>query len=184
MQQTQQMQQAQQVPQASQARSMTLRCIIDVEASGFGTASYPIEVGTVLPCGTSYCSLISPEPDWTHWATDAQSVHGITRDTLQIHGKPARTVARQLNDCLAGQTVYTDAWYHDYQWLARLFDAADMNPRFKLQDLRTLLDDTALARWQSTREAVMQELKLDRHRASNDARVLQQTLARVTTQAT
>ncbi len=162
---------------------MTLHSIIDVEASGFGSTSYPIEVGIVLPCGSSYCSLISPEPDWTHWASDAQTIHGITRDALRLHGKPASTVAGQLNERLNGQTVYTDAWYHDYQWLARLFDAANMQPHFKLQDLRTLLDEKALACWQTTRETVMQELKLDRHRASNDARVLQQTLARVSTQA-
>lgn len=162
----------------------TLHSIIDVEASGFGTASYPIEVGTVLPCGTTYCSLISPEPGWTHWEAGAQGVHGISRDALQRHGKPSATVARQLNDCLRGQTVYTDAWYHDYQWLARLFDAADLQPHFKLQDLRTLLSDEAMGRWQATREAVMHELQLNRHRASNDARVLQLTLARVTTPAT
>ncbi|MDP3422419.1 MAG: 3'-5' exoribonuclease [Burkholderiaceae bacterium] len=162
---------------------MSLRCIIDVEASGFGTGSYPIEVGTVLPCGRSYCALIHPEPDWTHWEASAEGVHGITRGALQAHGKSAATVARQLNECLRGQTVYTDAWYHDYQWLARLFDAANLQPAFKLQDLRTLLSEEAKASWQSTREAVAQELQLNRHRASNDARVLQRTLQRVTSPA-
>ncbi len=158
-------------------------CIIDIEASGFGAGSYPIEVGTVLTDGSAYCSLICPQPDWRHWEHSAEGVHGITRETLREHGKPAAAVAQALNDRLRGHTVYTDAWYHDYQWLARLFDAADAQPAFKLEDLRGLLDEAAQARWHSTREQVMQELQLNRHRASNDAKVLQHTLVAVLTKA-
>lgn len=156
-------------------------CVLDIEASGFGAGSYPIEVGAVLTDGSAFCSLISPQSDWKHWETSAEGVHGITRETLFKHGKPAIDVALALNNCLRGQTVYTDAWYHDYQWLARLFDAADTYPTFKLQDLRGLLDEAAQARWHDTRTAVMQALQLHRHRASNDAKVLQQTLLAVLT---
>ena len=35
--------------------------IIDIEASGFGRGSYPIEVGLVLPDGTPHCFLIAPD---------------------------------------------------------------------------------------------------------------------------
>jgi hypothetical protein len=154
-------------------------CVIDIEASGFGAGSYPIEVGTVLSDGTAYCSLISPEPDWRHWDPGAEAIHGIQRDTLREHGKPAAAVAQALNGLLRGRTVYTDAWYHDYQWLARLFDAADAQPAFRLEDLRKLLDDGAQARWHDTREQVAQALHLTRHRATNDAKVLQQTLLAV-----
>jgi hypothetical protein len=154
-------------------------CIIDVEASGFGSGSYPIEVGAVLSDGRAYCSLINPEPDWRHWEHSAETVHGITRDTLATHGKSAHVVASDLNKCLQGATVYTDAWYHDYQWLARLFDAAEMPQLFKLQDLRQLLTEPAMAIWDDTKTQVMQDMNLARHRASNDAKVLQQTLIKV-----
>lgn len=154
-------------------------CVIDFEASGFGTRSYPIEVGLVLPDGQAYCSLILPEPDWRHWDPDAEQVHGISRDILARHGKPPQAVAQDLNDRLRGQTVYCDAWYHDYTWLSRLFDAAECAPAFRLEDLRVLLDDHALSHWATTRDAVLQELALQRHRASNDARVLQLTLLRL-----
>jgi hypothetical protein len=154
-------------------------CVIDIEASGFGRGSYPIEVGAVRPDGVAYCSLISPEPDWQHWESTAEAVHGITREVLQAHGKPAARVASDLNRCLHAQTVYTDAWYHDFLWLARLYDAADMQPHFVLKDLRQALDESALARWETAKADVLRELKLNRHRASNDARVLQQTWVRV-----
>ena len=154
-------------------------CIIDIEASGFGRGSYPIEVGAVWADAGVYCSLISPEPGWSHWEETAESVHGISRSVLQQHGKPAVKVATDLNAYLKNQTVYTDAWYHDYQWLARLFDAAEMYPAFKLKDLREVMDQNAMALWDETRSQVLQELNLTRHRASNDARVLQQTWCRL-----
>ena len=39
---------------------------VDVEASGFGAGSHPIEIGYVPTDGSSYCTLIRPEPSWTH----------------------------------------------------------------------------------------------------------------------
>jgi hypothetical protein len=88
-------------------------------------------------------------------------------------------VATELNRRLGGLTVYSDAWYHDYNWLSRLFDAADSAPRFKLEDLRLLFGPGDEARWDSLKTEVIRDLQLNRHRASNDAKVLQQTLLRL-----
>ena len=46
--------------------------VLDIEASGFGRDSYPIEIGYVLPDGGSYCTLVRPEANWTHWDPEAQ----------------------------------------------------------------------------------------------------------------
>lgn len=40
--------------------------IIDLEASGFGRDSYPIEVGVALDYDRKFCSLIRPQPQWAH----------------------------------------------------------------------------------------------------------------------
>jgi hypothetical protein len=114
-------------------------CTLDIEASGFGPGSYPIEVGFVRDDGHSWCTLIRPEPGWTHWDGAAAALHGITRATLDAHGRPAAAVARALNEALAGTTVYCDGWAHDYAWLATLFDAARLRPSFRLENLRALL---------------------------------------------
>lgn len=159
--------------------TMPLPSFIDIEASGFGASSYPIEVGCVLPDGASYCSLITPLPHWQHWDDKAELIHGIQRPLLFQHGRSANEVAASLNACLRGLTVYTDSWYHDYTWLSRLFDAADASPYFTLQDLRTLLQQDEADQWEAAKAAVIAELQLTRHRASNDARVLQCTLLRV-----
>ncbi len=94
--------------------------VIDVEASGFGPGSYPIEVGMVLPNGKTHCYLIRPAPGWTHWDPVAEAVHGIRREILQARGVAIEEVARALNEILHDETIYTDGWGHDRSWLALL----------------------------------------------------------------
>lgn len=157
--------------------------VLDIEASGFGRDSYPIEIGFVLPDGGGYCTLVRPEANWTHWDPQAQQLHGITRDTLLRHGRAARDIARHMNQTLRGQTVYSDGWANDYSWLGALFDAADMSPSFHIENLRALLNDSEAALWHQIKAQVAGEMKLRRHRASSDARLLQMTLCRVHTTA-
>lgn len=149
--------------------------ILDIEASGFGLGSYPIEIGFVTSEGQPWCSLVRPERDWQHWDPQAAQVHGITREQLLRHGRSSGDIAALLNDRLGGQTVYSDAWAHDYAWLARLFDVAGCSPHFKLDNLRALLTDAQAASWHEVKRSVALRLGLQRHRASADARLLQQT---------
>ncbi|MFM8901091.1 MAG: hypothetical protein ACKOF9_14250 [Burkholderiales bacterium] len=153
--------------------------VLDMEASGFGKNSYPIEVGYVLADGSSFCTLIKPEPDWTHWDEQAEQTHHISRIIAQQHGQDARTVAQKLNTALAGLTLYSDGWANDYSWLGKLFDTADLSPHFKLDNLRSLLTDEEAQRWHAVKQEVAQEAGLDRHRASADAKLLQLTLMRL-----
>ncbi|GAA5173997.1 hypothetical protein GCM10025771_02620 [Niveibacterium umoris] len=95
------------------------------------------------------------------------------------HGKSADQMAETLNRELAGKVVYSDGWAHDYTWLALLFDAAERVPAFRLDNLRTLLNEEEANRWHDTKAQVQAELHIERHRASNDARVLQLTLMRL-----
>ncbi len=152
--------------------------IIDIEASGFGVGSYPIEVGYVDETGAGWCSLIKPEVDWCHWDQDAARIHHISRDLLLTHGKTCEYVADQLNQFLRDSVVYTDGWAFDYIWMARLFDAADRNQHFRLEDLRWVLTPEQERNWHATKSAVEKELATERHRASIDARILQQTWLR------
>jgi len=152
-----------------------LPCVIDVEASGFGRGSYPIEVGFVLPDGTTVCTLVRPAAHWTHWDGEAERLHGLSRELLAERGKPAHEVATLLNQHLQGTTIYCDSWAHDYTWLALLFEEAGMTPAFKLRHLHELLNDADAARWDDARAL----LRISRHRASSDARVLQLALCKV-----
>ena len=158
---------------------MTPPAILDVEASGFGRGSYPIEIGFVEAAGDCFCSLIRPAEDWQHWDDTAEALHGISRDILYRYGKPALWVANELNTRLKGQTVYCDGWAYDYAWIGRLFDSVGRVPTFKLEDVRQLLNEDEAARWHRITGEVRLEQNLCRHRASADARVLQLALQRV-----
>jgi hypothetical protein len=153
--------------------------VLDVEASGFGRNSYPIEVGFALSNGLVFCTLIRPEPQWTHWDPQAESVHHISRDTLLQRGRPALEVARLLNEQLRGLTVYSDGWANDYSWLGSLFDVADLSPSFRLENLRALLLEDEADHWHEVKLQVASERGRQRHRASSDARLLQLTLQRL-----
>jgi hypothetical protein len=157
---------------------MDMPAIIDVEASAPGPGSYPIEVGFVLPCGTPFCSLIHPEPDWHRWDAEAERAHGIRREALYMYGRKAREVARQLNDILRRQTVYSDVREEDASRLALLFETAHLKQRFRIESLHALLSEEQAAIWHPVKEMVATELAIARHRASLDARVLQMTFAR------
>ena len=153
--------------------------VLDVEASGFGRNSYPIEIGFVLPNGHTFCTLVHPEENWTHWDAQAESTHHISRALLMARGVPVSAVARTINEQLAGQTVYSDGWVNDYSWIGVLFDAADMSPAFKLENLRVLLDDQQADQWHTVKAQISSERGVQRHRASADARLLQLTLLRL-----
>jgi len=171
-----------QVFQPSHCAGLESVAVIDLEASGFGRGSYPIEVGFVQATGECFCTLIQPESDWQHWDASAEALHGITRDLLQRHGRACVWVAEQLNQRLAGQVVYCDAWAHDYPWLSRLYDAAGRVPSFRLADLRALLSEDEAARWHPVLDQVRSEAALVRHRASSDAKTLQMALQRIKSQ--
>jgi hypothetical protein len=153
--------------------------ILDVEASGFGAGSYPIEIGYVSGDGSSYCTLIRPAPGWKHWDPAAEAMHGLSRETLIRHGREVSDVARDLNQRLDGKTLYSDGWGNDFGWLGKLFDEAGLVPRFRVESLRSLLNDAEAARWHEIKDSVAADLLSSRHRASTDAQVLQRALLRV-----
>ncbi|WP_111977108.1 3'-5' exonuclease [Algibacillus agarilyticus] len=152
--------------------------IIDIEASGFGADSYPIEIGLILSNGDKYCSLISPCADWQHWDESAESVHGISKNMLKEYGRHVKDVAETLNTLLAGQVIYSDGWVVDQIWLNRLFYAANLRPTFTFSALENILNEQQMDIWHPIKQNVTSELALQRHRASNDAVIIQETFAR------
>lgn len=152
--------------------------IIDVEASGFGAGSYPIEIGVAMPDRSTHCFLVKPEADWVHWSEQAAQVHGIKRESLFTVGKPVAEIACCLNELLGSEVIYTDAWGADSSWLGKLYDAAGTYPSFRLETLRKIIAEPQVELWAATKDKVILELGLKRHRASADAIILQQTFER------
>ncbi len=147
--------------------------VIDVEASGFGATSYPIEVGIALENGGRYCSLIKPMEGWDHWDETAQELHGIKRSHLMKHGKDVDVVCRELNELLDGETVYSDAWVVDKPWLDTLYRAAKMEPTYDIRPIEAVQTECQHENWDKVRQSMIAELGLQRHRASADAFLIQ-----------
>ena len=152
--------------------------IIDIEASGFGDASYPIEVGIALADGNKYCTLITPAPSWTYWDVAAEEVHHVSREMLMTHGKSIGEVTQHLNKLLHGKVLYSDGWVVDHPWLIRLFAVAGKAIEFHVSPIEIILCEAQMAIWHQTKEQVIDDLKLTRHRASHDAWIIQETYKR------
>lgn len=149
--------------------------ILDIEASGFGSGSYPIEIGVALSDGRLLARLIKPLPHWTHWQESAEKIHGISRERLLEEGVEPREIAMELNSLLENQTVYTDGWGVDRSWLALLFYESQVIQRFKLESIYSLLDEDQLDAWAEHRERVLALTGMEPHRAGTDALIVQDT---------
>ena len=154
-----------------------LHNIIDFEASGLGISSYPIQVAVILTDGQTYCSWILPHDDWEEhgeWDYEAQKIHNIPKQTLRDIGKPLRIVAQELNDFIAGQTVYCDGGIHDIQWCDTLFWKAGFPRTFKLDKVRAVMHEGVNYHYQ--KNLSVKELQLKEHDALNDVKIIQRTV--------
>jgi len=149
--------------------------IIDIEASGFGADSYPIEVGVVLSNGLRFSRTIRPLPDWTHWDPAAESLHGISRRELARDGHCPFQVAGKLNELLAGQTVYSDAWVVDQPWLDTLYNRVAIKREFFISPIETIVSESQIELWSKAMKQVGAQLGQRAHRALSDAMVIQET---------
>ena len=114
---------------------------IDLEASGLGDRSWPIEVGWASGKDQPQSLLIAPHPDWpiSAWDDKAQALHGLSIEHLKRNGLDPVQACKHLNNALAGETVYSDAPDWDGYWLYRLHQAARMKQTFKLAHYAELM---------------------------------------------
>ncbi|WP_394221712.1 exonuclease domain-containing protein [Alteromonas gracilis] len=158
-------------------RNITQPTIIDIEASGFGAASYPIEIGVVRYDGAKWCKLLRPFDSWVHWDKKAESLHGITQQMLQARGEEPHKVCIELNNFLGNTVVYSDGWVVDNPWLIKLYAAAQVEMSFTCRALEYILSEAQMNVWHNVKKRLATKLDLKRHRASADALIIQQTYA-------
>jgi hypothetical protein len=142
---------------------------IDLEASGLGASSWPIEVGWCFLKSEPETFLIAPSDDWSRdaWKEQAQALHGVSIETLQQQGRPIKEVCQRLNGALAGADIFSDAPDWDGFWLYRLFSAGDEKQQFSLCDFGDLLSGLSPAEIEAiTKRAT--ETAPHRHRARDD----------------
>jgi len=146
---------------------MELICI-DLEASGLGEESYPIEVAWKNDVtGEQDSFLIDPDTaqNWHYWDEYAEEMHGIERCQLNSKGLDIITACRRLNEKLKDKTLVSDAWEFDLFWLTRLFDETGMKPTFTMIGLERILSKEQrmqfrfLARAQSRKHRALEDVE-------------------------
>ncbi|WP_094706510.1 hypothetical protein [Hahella sp. CCB-MM4] len=154
-------------------------CFIDFEASSLDLiCSYPIEVAVCLPDGIIHSWLLKPAPLWRDWSPEAEKIHGISRDQLEADGHNVIDVAHALNE-LIPEVTYCDALAFDSFWLHRLYKAAKLECRFRLESISHILTPQQMNNWVDVRRSVIDELGVDTHRAANDTQILYRTWQKI-----
>ncbi|WP_218310223.1 hypothetical protein [Alteromonas antoniana] len=149
--------------------------ILDVEASGFGSNSYPIEIGVARSDGARFCRLIRPFSSWSHWDDSAEQLHGISRKLLAEYGADPVLVCRELNTFMGDRTAYSDGWVVDHPWLIKLFAEAGVRMTFRLSALEYVLNEYQMHSWHDVKQRIHIPECDARHRASVDAELIQKT---------
>ncbi|EAR61518.1 hypothetical protein [Neptuniibacter caesariensis] len=144
---------------------MELICI-DLEASGLGSQSYPIEVAWINDeTGEKDSFLINPDTaeNWQYWDDHAEEMHGIDRGDLVKKGLDIKQACKRLNEKLKGKTLISDAFEFDWFWVSRLFDATGMTPSFKMAGLERVLSKEQVIQF-----GFLAKAQFRRHRALQD----------------
>jgi len=84
-------------------------------------------------------------------------------------------IAMDLSRLLFGKMVYSDGWVVDQPWLTKLFYAAHVPQDFRISALELILTEAQMAIWHDTKDRLVREMHLHRHRASDDAQLIQET---------
>tara|TARA_Y100000589_G_C27029193_1_gene578260 strand:- start:93 stop:560 length:468 start_codon:yes stop_codon:yes gene_type:complete len=140
--------------------------IIDVEASGLGPESYPIEVAWQHRYNHKLSDnfLIKPAAEWSHWNEYAERhVHHIPQALLVADGIEIEVATNRLNTALKKQSVYSDAVEYDRRWLRKLFASVGTEMDFQVKSIFGLMHPAkveAYHRYHSSRAKV--------HRAADD----------------
>lgn len=129
-------------PRINKGTSVEKIAFLDLEASGLGPDSWPIEVGWCFENGDPETFLIRPSDDWPldAWDPKAEGLHGLTMAEVTRAGNSIAVVCERLNDVLGDATVFSDAPDWDGFWLYRLFTAAGMKQQFEISNFAGLFD--------------------------------------------
>lgn len=142
---------------------------IDLESSGLGNESYPIEIGFTFKEHT-FSFLIKPDSSWTYWDSLAEELyHGISREDLNKNGLDIKEICLLVNSYLSGLVLYSDGFNFDRFWVEKLFSTAKVEMMFKIRDIRELTAKYGVSDYKffEYKEIISDNTKL--HRAGYDA---------------
>jgi hypothetical protein len=146
---------------------------LDVEASGMGIESFPIEIAYSSSNGDKNEYLIKPTQDWLNdgsWCFNAEhNIHKISLEILIENGMNTYDVAINLNKALLGKFLLCNDLEYDGVWLTQLFKAASIGVQFTLTDIRYLYEYWGEDKTNAFKEVYKSIVPSTNHRALPDA---------------
>jgi hypothetical protein len=127
--------------------------LLDLEASGLGSASFPTEIGWAIirddGSVASGACLIRPQSKWTAyanaWSAASERLTAITREMLDRDGLPPVEVVKRFLAAVEDCELYSDEPDYDRHWLAMLVEAAGVSlGGRKLGDVKCLIEQMGL----------------------------------------
>ena len=115
--------------------------ILDIEASGTGDDSYPVEIAWIrLDGAQSFSTLINPDSvtGWDSWSSEA-TLHGLTRDECCERGETVAYVARRVFQLMKDYPVFSDSPEQDQKWLEKLLSSAGYPCPERLMPIETMV---------------------------------------------
>lgn len=111
---------------------MNYPVFLDIETSSAESEQFPTVISWSLPDGTLKSVIILPSDEWEPWDnSDADT----DLQHLFDQGVSPLDIVRELNDDLAGQTVFVDGLDDDENLLHLLYEACNNEPDFELASL-------------------------------------------------
>lgn len=143
--------------------------ILDVEASGLSSDSYPIEIAwvSIINGGDNDQFLIDHKTadNWKDWDECAESLHGISRLSLKS-GLCVFIAAQRLNSQLCGCVAVSDHSATDKLWIDKLFKEAGIDRKFEIIDILDLSSGCDSEYYNQFR--VLKSKRIMEHRALSD----------------
>lgn len=155
-----------------------LPLVIDIVASHSSEQhnSYPIELGVAMNGnGLTFAKLVRPADNWTEWTKEEEKRHGCSRQKLLTDGERPERIARDLNQLFMNKTLYSAHAERDKKQLRKLFGEAGVSPQLELQDIRDILSQDQLKRWNDSRQRVIKLTRLCPTRADTSALITRST---------
>lgn len=146
---------------------------IDIEASGLGIDSYPIECGWTVWNGEGDATLINHQPwlESSYWDSQAELLHGISKESLK-DAPDAKTALKIITDKTQEGILFSDCPKMESIWLSLLSSASQDRMKWTIHDATSLfgksLKDERMA------NSIMEKFKTTghHHRAQGDSLVL------------
>jgi hypothetical protein len=154
---------------------------LDIEASGLGDESYPIQIGYSFEEKGKLVTkefFIKPAEHWEYWDDEAEEfIHHIPRQALK-NGLSIQDACEKLNLDLIGAEIIVDSKEYDVFWLEKLFSEAQVNMGFNIINI----DDYLFKKYGVKNDRYEQERELHEfsHSAGEDSKVIYEILNAMT----